>query len=97
MQRLQQAMQKQAQQGNGKGGMDPKDAAKIQATMMTAKVKSDNMRDSHAQRTAQRQIQFEQQVQQDAQKHQADIQGKDLETAAEITRNRLKSVEPEGE
>lgn len=56
-QRLQEQMKKaQEQQGNG---ADPKDVAKAQAAMMLAKVKADNTKTSHAQRTAQRQLQWE--------------------------------------
>jgi protein-arginine kinase activator protein McsA len=56
------------------------------------------MRESHAQRTAQRQIQFQQKIQQDAQKHQADIAATDLETAAEIQRQTMRSLsEDQGE
>jgi hypothetical protein len=57
------------QKGQNGGGLDPETAAKIQATMVMAQTKSQNTRESHAQRTAQRQIQFEQQMEQDAQKH----------------------------
>jgi len=87
---LQKAMAKKQQQ-NG-GGMDPKDAAKIQAMMMAAKVKAQNQRESHAQRMAQRKLQFEQEQQMDAQQHEADIAAKDLEAAGNIKRNRLKSL-----
>lgn len=90
-QRLQEAMQKR-QQAQGGNGMDPKDAAKIQATMLTAQAKVQQGKQSHAQRTAQRQIQFEQDQRQQAEKHQAEIQAIDLKTAAEIRRERLKSL-----
>jgi hypothetical protein len=91
-QRLQQAMQKQAQNGNGKPGMDPKDAAKIQATAAQAKSKMDLAKESHAQKSAQRQIQFEQKLKQDAVQHAADLAGKDLEVASNINRNRMQSM-----
>lgn len=100
-QRLQKQMQEQAQQGNGAGGLEPKDAAKIQATMATAKAKVQNMRESHANRTAQRQIQFEMEEKRRAQEHQlemqrralelqADIASKKIETAAAVERERMK-------
>lgn len=67
-QRLQQAQQ--AGGGNGQQqGIDPKDAAKVQGMMMLSKAKADNTRESHAQRTAQRQIQFEMKMRQDQMKH----------------------------
>lgn len=75
--------------GNGK--LDPKDAAKIQATVIGAQVKAQNQRQSHAQRMAQRQLQFEQQLRQDEQKARLDAASKDLETAASIKRNRMSS------
>jgi hypothetical protein len=56
-QRLTEKMQKQ----NGNGQPDPEAQAKIQSMLMQAKAKSDNTRDAHAQRTAQRQVQFEMQ------------------------------------
>jgi phosphotransferase system HPr-like phosphotransfer protein len=87
---LQKEMQKKKQQ-NG-GGMDPKDAAKIQAMMMAAQVKAQNAKESHAQRTAQRKLQFQMELQQDQEKHQADIAAKDLEAAGKIKRNRLKAL-----
>jgi hypothetical protein len=91
-QRLAEQRQKAAQQ-NGGGGMDPKDAAKIQATLMQAQTKSQIAKSSHAERTAQRRLSFEQDLKQQAQKHQADIAAKYLETASDIQRNRFTSLE----
>lgn len=68
-QRQEQAQQKAAQQN----GADPKDMAKAQTTMMLGKLKIDLAKQSHANKTAQRQLQFEQKIQQDAQKHQQDL------------------------
>jgi len=101
MQRQQEAAQAAAQNGDG-GGMDPKDAAKIRATMLTAEQKVAQMRESHAAKTAQRKIQFQQQLEQDAQRHQLELQaeaarqqieveGEDLKTAAEIRREQVKA------
>jgi hypothetical protein len=103
-QRQQEMMQKAAAANGGAGGMDAKDKAKIQATIITAKTKADLAKQSHAQKTAQRQISFEQKLKQDAQKHQhdlaksaqehmADLAGKDLEVAANIKRGGMKSFE----
>jgi hypothetical protein len=86
-----QRLQELQQQANGSQQMDPKDEAKIQAIMLTAKTKTDLAGKSHAQRTAQRQLQFEQQLKQDQQKHQAEIAKTDLTTAAEIRHNRMKA------
>lgn len=100
-QRLQEQMQQSAQQ-NGNGGPDPQAMAKIQATMLQAQTKSEITKQSHAERTAQKQLSFEQKQIQDAQKHRAElekinaetraeIERLDLETAATIGRDRLKS------
>lgn len=92
-QRLQAAMKKQAaqQQQKGNGQIDPKDAAKIAATTATAKTKMSLAQQSHTQKTAQRQVQFEQKLKQDQQQHAADIEKTDLEAAANIRRGGMKS------
>lgn len=107
-QRQQKMAQEQAKaQANGNGGMDPKDMAKMQATMMTAKQKVQQMRESHAARTAQRKLQFEQQLEQDRLRNQAELEheaartGLELasnrtSTMAEIQNNRLKSMNETG-
>lgn len=70
-----QRLQQQAQKQNGKGGgLDPAAAAKIQGSLMMAKVKAQNMRESHAQRTAERQVQFEQQFAQKADEHKQELE-----------------------
>jgi len=90
-QRLHQQRQQAQQNGNGK--MDPKDLAKVQAMQLQAQTKAKLAQQSHAERTAQKRISFQQKLAQDAQKHQADIAATDLATASEIQRNRLKSME----
>lgn len=74
-QRLQAArkkqMQAQAQPGaNGGGGLDPKDAAKIQATILTARTKAKLREDEHTTKQAQEEIRFQQELQHDAQRAQ---------------------------
>lgn len=71
-QRLQQAMQKQAQQSGQ--GADPKEMLKVQSAAALAKIKQDNTRESHAQRTAQRQIQFQMEQKRDIDKHKLEMQ-----------------------
>jgi hypothetical protein len=99
-QRLQQAMT--AAQGNGNGQMDPADVAKVKAIEMQAAVKAKNASESHAQRTSQRQVQWEaeelrkqqqhdQEMAQEAQFTRADIASQDIKTAAEIRRDRAKA------
>jgi hypothetical protein len=101
-QRLQQAMEAQAQQ-NGQGQMDPKDMAKVQGMQMQAQAKAANTRESHAQRTAQRQVQWEaeqrrkqEQFQMDMQRQKVelstDVMATDVETAAEIKRQNAKAA-----
>jgi len=102
-QRLQEKMQSE----NGDGGLTPEDKSKIAATIITAKAKAANARESHAQRTAQRQAQFEMEQQRDDELHALEMQRElqrqqtedvalDLKTAAEIKRDRAKAAaEPE--
>lgn len=89
-QRLQEQMKKQAQQ-NGKQG-DPAAMAKIQATMMQAKAKMDNTRESHAARTAQRQLSWEREEMMKQKQTQAEIARENMRTAAEISNSRLKAL-----
>ena len=93
-QRLMQAQQKQAQQ-NGKGGPDPEAMAKIQSQSMLAKNKMNLARESHAQKAAQKQLTFEQQMKQDAEKHHLEMATDAVRTAHEISVNRLKSMSDE--
>jgi hypothetical protein len=97
--RLQEQMQKQ----NGDGGLDAEGKAKIITTMMLAKAKQQNTRESHAQRSAQRAAQFELEQQRDDQKHAQELRheaqrqaievaAEDMKTAAEIRRGRFKSL-----
>lgn len=88
-QRLQEAMKQQAQSQGG--GIDPKDAAEIQATILTAKTKADIAKEAHAQRTAQRQIQFEQQLKQQSMRSNVEVAATDLRTAAQIKRERAQA------
>jgi hypothetical protein len=74
-QRLEEQMKKQQEAAaqNG-GGMDPKDKAKVQAMMLQAQVKAKTTSDAHAQRTAQRQIQFNLETKRDQQRHKMKMQ-----------------------
>ena len=89
-QRLQEQAKK-AQEQNGNGQIDPKDKAKVQAMMIQAQTKSKIQGEAHAQRTAERQIAFQQKIKQDAIKHHVEIKKKDIETAATVRRGGLKS------
>jgi hypothetical protein len=85
-QRQQQAAEQAAQQQGG----DPQDAAKAQATVILAQTKAQLASESHAQKTAQRQLQFEQKQRQDAEKHAADLQQQLQMAQIELEKLRLK-------
>ncbi len=106
-QRLQEQMQAQSEQG-GNGQLDPKDLAKIQAMQLQAQAKQQNTRESHAQRTAQRQVQFELEEKRAEAAHRREMQReqqraalelaakreqKATELAAEQQKNRMRSME----
>jgi len=104
-QRLQQQMQAAAAQ-NGNGAPDAADMAKVKAIEMQAAVKANNSSESHAQRTSQRQVQWEMEEKRKQEQHQlemaneaqltqAEIAAQDVKTAAEIRRERAKGNEPE--
>ncbi|OLE10691.1 MAG: hypothetical protein AUG89_11550 [Acidobacteria bacterium 13_1_20CM_4_56_7] len=87
-QRLHEQMQKQ----NGQGQVDPKDIAKIKATQITADAKSKNTRESHAQKTVQRQIQFEQGLKQKEQEHALELRRKTAETRLDLAASKAKAA-----
>ena len=101
-QRLKQ-QQKAAQKGNGDGGEVAKIRAQIQGKMLMDRAKAANTRESHAERTAQRQAQFEieqqqseqrheQQLKQEAQRTGLQLAGERAKMGQEMRRNRLKSL-----
>jgi hypothetical protein len=81
------AQQSQAAQGNGKNPM-LEAQSKIQADQILAQAKAQNARESHAARTAQKQISFELQEQRRDRELQADIRRKNLEHAHELQHTR---------
>jgi hypothetical protein len=86
------AEQKKKEQAGGQ--MDPAAQAKIQAIALTAKTKSDLASQSHAQKTAQRELSWQMEEQRKMKEHQVEIAREDLKTAVEIRRNhRMKSFE----
>lgn len=98
-QRLQESMQQQQAQGPSP---DPETMAKIEAQRITAQAKADNMRESHGQRTAQKQVQWENEekrkeqqhiidLRQQVQQNQVDIANQNAMTAAEIRRQGIKA------
>src|SRR5262249_42325121 len=85
-QRQEQAAQKAAQQN----GQDPTAQAKVQALMMTAQAKIEQGKQSHAAKTAQRQLSFEQKQRESAQKHAFDLQKDAATTSLELEAERQK-------
>jgi hypothetical protein len=86
-----QRLQEQQQKASAAGNQDPETMAKIQAIILQAQTKAKLQSESHAQRTAQRQLQFEQQIKQDEIRHRADLQKKHVELAANIKADRMKA------
>ena len=85
-QRQQEAAEKAAQAGNG--GIDAETEAKLKGKMLLDQAKAANLRESHGVRTAQKQVAFELQLKQDAERHAAELAALDLEAAATIERER---------
>lgn len=105
-QRLQEKTQTEGQANGANGGPDPDTLAKIQALLITSQAKADNARESHAQRTAQRQVSFELQQKQKAQTHAQDLQLQEAQnlmdlkkqvadTTLELDRARIKNAASE--
>lgn len=69
----QQAAEAAKKQQSQSPQLDPKDQAKINGMMLLASTKAKNASDSHAQRTAQRQLQWEQQMRQKETEHQQQL------------------------
>lgn len=90
-----QRLAEQQKKQNGNGQIDPKDLAKAQAIIIQAKTKAKIGSDAAAQRTAQKEVQFQQKVRQDAIKHRVDIAKTDLESAANIRRGRSSPIPEE--
>jgi len=95
-QRLQEAQAK-AQQQNGQPRMSPEEAAKIEAIKAQAGAKIESSARSNAQKTAQRQTQFEIKMQQDAQKHEADMNQQANEALLKTGQEALKAEAQQAE
>ena len=89
-QRQQEMAQQAAQNGNGQQ-MDPKDKAKIQGMMMQAQVKRQNAIESHADRTAQKRITFQEQTRQKRQDAAFELKKKQAEAAIDLQKEQLKN------
>jgi hypothetical protein len=101
-QRLQE-QQKAAQQQPQGNGQDPAAMAKVKGAMMMAKVKAQNAAQSHAQRTAQKQIQWEMAERRKAQEHTVNLQKQqrehvlDMHHQARQTQADIEATEMEAE
>ncbi len=94
-QRLQQQAQsanKGAQGGNGAAEEMAKTQAKIQSQKILAAAKAQNMRESHAERTQQKQISWEKQEQRKDQQIASDLQREGVMTRHELLANRIKAL-----
>jgi hypothetical protein len=86
-QRLEEQQKKSAQGGTGE---DAELQAKVKALIIQAQAKAENTKTAHAQRTAQRQIQFEMETKRDQQKHQLELHKEQQKLAMET---RISEVE----
>lgn len=90
----QQRLEEQMQQQNGNGQSDPEMVAKLQAQQAMAQAKIENAKLSHAERTAQKRISFEEKLQQDKEKHSLDLDTKAIEAEIEVaTKQGLADIE----
>lgn len=76
-------------QGGGDNGQAAETQAKVQSMIIQAKAKVDVGAKSHAQKTAQRQIQFEMDERRKQQKFEMEMRQQQLETAQEIEKQHL--------
>lgn len=67
-------LEQQKEKAAQNGGLDPETTAKIQAIKVMAEAKAANTRSSHAERTAQRQLQFEMEEKRKQQEFEAELQ-----------------------
>jgi hypothetical protein len=92
-QRLQETMQQQAENNGGQNGGDPKDAAKVQAMLIQAQTKAKIAETSAAQRTAQKEEQFQKGEARKDQQTAAEIARTGVKTRHELMGNRLRTIE----
>lgn len=92
MAQRQQQMAEQSAQQNGAGGPDPAAVAKAEEIKMQGEIKRQNTRESHAERTAQKQLGFEQKIRQDAQKQALDLKIKQANARLKISEDKAKAT-----
>jgi hypothetical protein len=87
-----QALQEKMQsQNGGMGQQDQETLAKIESMKKLTEAKAANTRESHAQRTIQRQIQFERQLEQDAKKAELDLRRMHAESTIKLSETQRKA------
>lgn len=92
-QRLQQQQAAAAKGGNGASAETAKLQAEIQADLIQARAKAMNSRESHAQKTAQRQIAFDLEQQRKDRELNAELRRRGLESSHEMAFNTLKAFQ----
>jgi len=80
-----QRLQEKQQSQNGDGQPDAETMAKVQSMLITAQAKAENTKTSHAQRTAQKQVQFEMEQEQKQARAAMDLQVKAAENRIDLT------------
>lgn len=91
-QRLAEQMKSEQDQQQQGGGVDPETQTKLQGKLMIDQAKAQNMRESHATKTAQRQVQFELDQQRKDREHADQMRRDDLQIANEIELERIKAL-----
>ena len=89
-----QRLQEQQASGNGQpaaAGPDPDTIVKLQGKALMDQAKAANMRESHAARTAQKQVSFEMEQQRKDRQTEAEIRRKQEMTAQELLANNLRT------
>ena len=91
-QRLAEKMKSEQGQQQQGGGVDPETQAKLQGKLMIDQAKAQNMRESHAAKTAQRQVQFEMEEQRKDRQHKAELRREGGVAVHEIITDQAKTV-----
>lgn len=87
-----QRLAQQMKARDGQGGMDPKALAAVMAEKIKATAKAQNMRESHAMRTAQKQAQFELEEQRKDRELNAELRREGARTRQELIGNRMRML-----
>jgi hypothetical protein len=87
-----QRLQEQEKGANGNGGIDAQTQAKLSGELMLKKAKAENLRESHALKTAQRQVQFEQGLKQKEQTHRQELTLQQERMAQEMAKGQLQGL-----